>query len=308
MRCKLCGKRLPLGVAECDNCGMRVEWKKYLWLTAGVTALVVALAAGMICGMILTFWEENVAKTEPSATAAPTETMPEPTQTEPTEGSEATEPTETPTEQPTQPPTEPTEAPTEPIDPGPHASGDTFVYEGPDTWLSRPNADLSECEEKSLYYVDWLTAEVFLVTSESVTAHCNSDYMVYYVKASEPMRIYGSPKFDLTQNWVVYETDFGEINYVSPGYHQYRNSTLEIVEGNKRFVLHDLATGLSSVKLEMYYIAEAHMGGDPESFDGDVYFVTLDIIWFSGKLDEEEKSGGNYVYDCQTGEIKPGYD
>lgn len=297
MKCRLCGKQLPLGTAECDNCGAKVEWKKYIWLTAGVTALAVALVAGLVCGIVLGIQEKPVENTNPPATENPTEATPEPTQTEPTDGTQSTEPT---TES-TEPPTDPTQPPTEHTDqPTPGAHGITFVYDGasPKPWL---DLDFTDCVVGYFYYLNTDSGDVFLVCEECVIQSCCNSYMVFYVKETEPNRIYASPKTDFSQSSVIYETTAQQINQIGQPPYQYENSSLLVLEDNRRLLWLDCATGTATVMMEQHYIMSAGVYGVVSTIDGIYYLEEIDV-WFVGKLSEDDPLTG-YIYNYKTGQI-----
>ena len=229
-----------------------------------------------------------------------------------------TQPTTQPPTQPTtQPATQPTTEPTQQTMPT-ETLPDTadllcFIYKKPtpeqvaaDKLLGIKRPNMSQCVEGRLYgyYYDWsedeIIGKVFAICDESVTCISDINDTLYYVKESEPTALYSVPFSDLAQHTVIYESDFGAINFISTNWPYL--DVLTLTEGNKRGVLLDLSTGEIDVLIEQYYLHSVSVE-DMQVVDET---RSYNRIWFKGKLSEED-SQKDYLYYIDTGKIIESY-
>jgi hypothetical protein len=163
--------------------------------------------------------------------------------------------------------------------------------------------DLSNCEIDHLYYfyyTDDMVGGVQVICDEPVLAYQTDSHNLYFAKESEPTKLYCAPLTELTQHTVVYESDFGPINWIHTNWPL--EDVLTLTEGNKRGVLLDLTTGEAEVFIEQYYIFDTTIE-DMMIVDG---MRTYNRIWFIGKLDENNQQK-DYLYYIDTGKIIESY-
>ena len=162
--------------------------------------------------------------------------------------------------------------------------------------------DLSKLVEGHLYYIDLNTQEITHICDEVVIAHAEDDFdtdFVYYVKASEPTKVYRTNQKNPEAHTVIYESTFGPINYiVSDAYAITKQEVLQFVADNKYYVLLDLESGETSLMMEQYYIEYALIAHG--SYDT---WNELDLVLFRGKLNEDDKVR-TYEYSRSTGAIQ----
>ena len=176
--------------------------------------------------------------------------------------------------------------------------GFTFIFNGHQPTI-RFESDLSKLVEEHLYYVDFKTQEIIPVCDEPVVAENVDDFdtdFVYYVKASEPTKIYRTKQNDPKVHTVVYESTFGPVNDItSSDYSITKQEVLQFVADNKYFVVLELETGETTLVMEQYYLRSAFFEyGIHETWDEHNY------VFFSGKLGEGEKIK-QYLYSRDTG-------
>ena len=174
--------------------------------------------------------------------------------------------------------------------------GHAFIYYGPQFVVLIPDWRPDEALVNHLYWVVGSTKEYTLICDEPVIAYTGTDTHVYFVKESEPTRIYRTPIGDFTNHQLAYESTYGKISYMIV----ISNSTefLQFVADEKKFVMLDMSTGESMVLMEQYYISNAYM-------EGTGYGETWkNWIWFQGKPTENEPPDKQYFYYRDTGEIE----
>lgn len=283
--------------------------KKYVLILLAAVMLILAACARAGTGAT---GETNA----PVNTGTPTQTTAEnqPTGTTQTPTTKPTETTAPPTTQHTEPSTQPTELmPTDPLptDPIPTRGGYLLIYEGknPDYWKG---ADLSEqCTEGYLYYINKNKEDIFLVCAEEVIMdtlmNINNTTLIYFVKQTEPTKIFAAYIDDITEHRLVYTFDeSADINQIQEiGLHKNRNLGVMVLEGNSRVYWIDVETGEAEILLELWYIEWAYVGGGSmEIVDGEPVLLEI-IISFRGKLHEDDQLG-DYIYNHTTGEITAG--
>ena len=135
-------------------------------------------------------------------------------------------------------------------------------------------------------------------TEPDVTQPSVTEKVICFVKEDEPTKLYCAPINDLSQQKVIYESEFGEINYVYvEELGAYANKVVTLTEGNKRIVLLDIATAEVLVVFdEAYYIKHGFFEGITE-VDGKPY---CDLILFDGKPTEDDRNS-TYFYWVESG-------
>ena len=179
--------------------------------------------------------------------------------------------------------------------------GWAFIFDGYQPTIQF-EVDISKLIEGHLYYIDLNTQEITLVCDETVVVSQTDEYNAdfeYYVKASEPTKIYRTNLKDPAVHTVVYESTFGPVNYITiSDYAITKQEVLGFVADNKYFVVLDLETGETSLVMEQYYIEYALFAHG--SFDT---WNEHDLVLFRGKLNEDDKVR-TYEYSRSTGAIQ----
>ena len=179
--------------------------------------------------------------------------------------------------------------------------GFAFIFRGRQPTI-RFEVNISKLIEGHLYYVDLNTQEITSICDETVMALTKDDYdtdFVYYVKASEPTKIYRTNQKNSKVHTVIYESTFGPVNDItSSDYAITKQEVLGFVADNKYFVVLDLETDETSLVMEQYYIEYALFAHG--SFDT---WNEHDLVLFGGKLNEDDKVR-TYEYSRSTGAIQ----
>ena len=172
--------------------------------------------------------------------------------------------------------------------------GEPNVELGPD-WVPP-----SDCLVDHLYWVIKSTKECILICDEPIfsRSYTTTDTHVYFVKESEPTKIYRTPIGDFANHQLFYESTFGKVNYMDIVYRL--EGYLQFVADEKKFVLLDMATKESTVFMEQYYIEFAYLETVPHQEDIEL----REWIGFFGKPTEDAPQG-DYFYYWKTGEVKP---
>jgi len=164
---------------------------------------------------------------------------------------------------------------------------------GPNSIVLMPNWKYTEGTLEHLYWVVESTKEVFVICDEPVAQYQATDTHVFFVKQSEPTKIYVVPIGDFTNHHLYYESsdgDITDIDYMFYSQGEIRNY-LQFVVDEKRFVMLNMTTNELAVILEAYEINRAF------TYDPDGEWIT-----FEGTLTEGGK-GGLYLYNRFTGEL-----
>jgi len=207
-------------------------------------------------------------------------------------------PTVAPTAAPTERPTEPTIPPTEPI---PDSYGAPVIY---GEWEGDPalqKVNVSGCVKGYLYYLDFKNDRLFTVLEEEVLLKAGNDNYVFYVKASEPNRIYMTPKANFQQHTLLYESTSGAITLVHDAcLLQYDNELLCLTTDNKKMLLFNITTGETELVAEQYNVQKWSVIDNSQKVDSwrayyDIYFV--------GKLSEDDELD-EYCYYRDTGIVE----
>ena len=171
---------------------------------------------------------------------------------------------------------------------------DEPVVELPPYWV--PPA---ECMVDHLYWVVESTKECILICDEPIysRSYTTTDTHVYFVKESEPTKIYRTPIGDFENHQLLYESAYGKVTYMT---FISKLDCLQFVADEKKFVQLDMSSGESAVLMEQYYIEFAYL--EPVPLQDDIEL--REWIWFYGKPTEDAPQG-DYFYYWQTGEVEP---
>ena len=159
----------------------------------------------------------------------------------------------------------------------------------------------AECLVDHLYWVIESTKECILICDEPIysRSYTTTDTHIYFVKESEPTKIYRTSIGDFANHQLFYESTYGNVNYIAilDYYTTGIENYLQFVADEKKFVLYDMITGESTIFMEQYYIEYALIGS---AYDGSIF--ENNIVFF-GKPTEDAPQG-DYFYYWQTGEIE----
>ena len=177
--------------------------------------------------------------------------------------------------------------------------GLAFVtYEEPNVELSPDWVPPSECLVDHLYWVVKATKECILICDEPIysRSYTTTDTHVYFVKESEPTKIYRTPIGDFVNHQLFYESAYGKVTYMT---FVSELDCLQFVADEKKFVLLDMATKEGTVFMEQYYIEYAYLETVPHQEEIEI----MEWVGFYGKPTEDAPQG-DYFYYWQTGEIE----
>lgn len=156
----------------------------------------------------------------------------------------------------------------------------------------------AECLVDHLYWVIKSTKECILICDEPIysRSYTTTDTHVYFVKESEPTKIYRTLIGDFVNHQLVYESAYGKVTYMT---FISKLDCLQFVANEKKFVQLDMSSGESTVLMEQYYIEFAYLEAVPLQDDIEL----REWIWFSGKPTEDAPQG-DYFYYWKTGEVE----
>lgn len=177
--------------------------------------------------------------------------------------------------------------------------GLAFVtYEEPNVELSPDWVPPSECLVDHLYWVVKATKECILICDEPIysRSYTTTDTHVYFVKESEPTKIYRTPIGDFVNHQLFYESAYGKVTYMT---FISQIGWLEFVADEKKFVSLDMTTKECTVLMEQYYIEHAYLETIPHQEELEL----REWIWFHGKPTDDAPQG-DYFYYWETGEVE----
>ena len=176
------------------------------------------------------------------------------------------------------------------------ADGLAFRDFGSNNIVLMPDWQYKEGTLMHLYWVIKSTKEVFVICDEPVAEYETTDTHVYYVKESEPTKLYRTPIGDFSVQEMVYECAYGSISSALIDTYTIRKELiLQFVAGNKKFMVWDLNTGEEHCVLEWYYIAGAMF----EDSCTDTWKEQREILIWGQRTAEEPLM--TYRYDMDTG-------
>ena len=145
-----------------------------------------------------------------------------------------------------------------------------------------------------LYWVVKYTGESILVCDEPVIDATKTDTNIFFVKKSEPTKVYVTAIGDFKNHEFVCESTYGSVSAIR----NYTNSStlLQFVADGKKFVVYDMATGESTVLMEQYHINFAVLYCNDDGTWGD-------WIEFEGQHTEDDGAYTLYLYNWKTGEL-----
>lgn len=177
--------------------------------------------------------------------------------------------------------------------------GRAFVtYDEPVVELMPDWVPPSDCLVDHLYWVVKSTKECILICDDPIysRSYTTTDTHVYFVKESEPTKIYRTTIGDFANHQLFYESTYGKVTYMT---FISKLDCLQFVADEKKFVQLDMSSGESTVLMEQYYIEFAYLEAVPLQDDIEL----REWIWFSGKPTEDAPQG-DYFYYWQTGEVE----
>lgn len=157
----------------------------------------------------------------------------------------------------------------------------------------------AECLVDHLYWVVESTKECILICDEPIysRSYTTTDTHIFFVKESEPTKVYVTAIGDFENHHLFYESTFGKVNYMDIVYKL--EGYLQFVADEKKFVLLDMATKEGTVFMEQYYIEYAYLETVPHQENIEI----MEWVGFYGKPTEDIPLG-DYFYYWQTGEIE----
>lgn len=176
--------------------------------------------------------------------------------------------------------------------------GLAFKYYGPQNIVLSPDWIYYEGTVDHLYWVVKATKEVYVICNEPVTDYERHDTYVYFVKASEPTKIYRTPVGDFSEHELIYTSTHGNVSYMTiDTYSIQKDLILQFVADNKKFMILDLNTGEDHCIMEQYYIQSAMF----EDGCTDTWEEQRELVFY-GRTTEEGKNK-RFFYNLDTGEL-----
>ena len=218
--------------------------------------------------------------TKPTATPTKPTTAPTHPITKPTAA--PTQPTTRPTVPPSTQPTVPVTYPPAPpvslpaLPPTPDSYGAGFI-----------TRDLDD--SRNIYF-GWClsdTRETIIICNEWVPAFTGNGTHIFFVKQSEPTKIYVTAKGDFKNHQLYYESPYGNITYMTIA--SGLNGYLQFIADNQRFYTLNMSTGESAFLMEQEYMEYAGVA----TWNGH-------MLWFEG-TPLGGGPNGQYDYDPVTG-------
>jgi hypothetical protein len=186
-----------------------------------------------------------------------------------------------------------------------HSYGAPFIH---DSSLvgSSIHPGITEGTDGHLYYYDFVTDQYVLVRDEQILLANANDYMIFFVRASEPNRVYATLIGDFSREMLIYESEY-EINSIRPaGFGCHDNNTLEVLEGNQRLLWIDTVTKNATTIFEAYLLNQAVVHTITVQFRGNYYEYDIELIQFWGQLTKDHVLD-SYFYYPDTGMIELDY-
>ena len=167
----------------------------------------------------------------------------------------------------------------------------SFVYNGKQPF-DAVTVDISSCQLDHLYYYHAKSGKVVPVCDDPVECYSYNTSSFFFVKRDQPNMLYSAPFADLTEQSVIYNSDFGPINRIFTQHIGEYPKTVMLTEGNKRGVMLVLATGETEVFIQQHYIDDSFIA-DLQEIDGK---LTYNRVWFRGKPNQEDRFSDYYYW------------
>ena len=179
------------------------------------------------------------------------------------------------------------------------ADGLAFKYYGPNRIVLMPDWTYSDGTVDHLYWVVQATKEVFVICDEPVADYEHSDTHLYFVKASEPTKIYRTPIGNFSEHELVYTSTNGSVSDMTiDTYTIQKDLIMQFVADNKKFMILDLNTGEDHFIMEQYYIRSAMF----EDGCTDTWEEQRELVFWG--MPTEDSKNTSYFYYLDTGEIE----
>ena len=138
-----------------------------------------------------------------------------------------------------------------------------------------------------------------VILEEQVLESIQEGAYIYYIKTTEPTKIYRTLINDFSRHVMIYESTHGEISaMVIDTLTIGKQFIMQFVADNKKFVVLDLNTGEDVVLMEQYFISAALF----EDNWTDTW-EEQNVIFFSGQPTENDRNW-DYLYYRDTGEVR----
>lgn len=177
-------------------------------------------------------------------------------------------------------PTAPTTQPTAPSTTYPPATDDY-----------RPGFITRDWDDSWNPYFCWRisgTKETIIICNEWVPAFDGYEEHIYFVKESEPTKIYVTAMGDFQNHQLYYESPYGNITYIN--FESGVEGYLQFIADEQRFYTLNLSTGETTFLMEQYYMEYA-----------GIAYWNGNMLWFEGRPTADSRMG-QYDYDPVTGE------
>ena len=132
------------------------------------------------------------------------------------------------------------------------------------------------------------TKERITICDEWACAYASNDTHVFFVKNTEPTRVYVTAIGDFENHYLYYESPYGNISFMIIA-HGAEECLLFVVD-SKRVYLLEISTRESFFMMEQYHIESAYMVGLTDAFIG-----------FDGRPTADDREG-TWSYNRETGE------
>ena len=149
------------------------------------------------------------------------------------------------------------------------------------------NSGSSLDDMRFVWYVND-TKERITICDEWACVYASNDTHVFFVKNTEPTRVYVTAIGDFENHYLYYESPYGNINFMIIA-HGAKDCLLFVVD-SKRFYLLEISTRESFFLMEQYHIESVYMVGLTDAFIG-----------FDGRPTADDREG-TWSYNRETGE------
>jgi hypothetical protein len=88
------------------------------------------------------------------------------------------------------------------------------------------------------------------------------------MKAAEPDKIFATSFTDFSHHWQIYQSPSGHINRIAPANYPYEDTSIVLIEDNRRVLLYNWTTQTVELAMEQYYINHATIWIEHKVIDG----------------------------------------